>query len=179
MQDAESPVQPRISSRHRSAGAIAEIESPAFSVLLSRGGTPLPASELDGSFNTIGALAACSANESLKIVDGGELPIVKTSQRQVAAVALRLDPADTGAVVRGGPYQVRRGIHPVGGFIGALAQRCAPERPSSNYVTIHSLTNQRLATSAAGTETDALLCTLPPTKSRSMIDVKSSFNSLP
>ena len=92
MPDAESPVQPRISSRNRSAGAIAEIESPAFAVLLPGRGTPLPSAKLNRSFDAIGALAGGAAYQALKIVYGRKRPVFKSAQVQVAAVALRLKP---------------------------------------------------------------------------------------
>ncbi len=171
--NAQSPVQPGIARGYRSAPAVAKIQRPSFAVSYARGRAPLPACQLDARLYTIGGLGARLANQSLEVVDRRQPPIVKAAKFQIAAVALRLQPAQAGAVIGGSPHLVSGGIGPHVRSVGALAQHRPPERPQGNCAGL-----QRLATSAAGRATDAVLCTLPPASRRSMIEVKSFFSSL-
>jgi len=92
MPHAQRAIQARVAGRNRGPCTIAEIQRTPFTVLFPRRRTPLPAAELNRSLDAIRALAAASANQLLKIVDGRQHPVVKTGERQVAAVTLRLDP---------------------------------------------------------------------------------------
>ncbi len=123
MPDAESPIQAGIAGGNRGPSAIAEIKRPAFPILFPRRRTPLPTAELDRGFNAKSALAIGTANQALKIIDGRERPILETSQCQVSAVPLRLNPAKAGAVIGGRPHQVCIGIDPILRLAGALARR--------------------------------------------------------
>ena len=123
MPDAESPIQAGIACCHGGSTAIAEIERPAFAILLPRRRTPLPAGELDRSLDAICALTIGAPNQPLQVVDGWERPIVESAERQVPAVPLRLDPTEPGAVIGSRPHQVRIGIDPIIRLAGALARR--------------------------------------------------------
>jgi len=48
---------------------------------------------------------------------------MESSERQLPAVALRLNPTQTGAVIGSRPHQVRIGIDPIIRLAGALARR--------------------------------------------------------